>query len=145
MHRFLVLGVATTLTLLSATPAVAQSAAPKAYIGLFKDDAVAVFDTASEQVAKTIQVPSGPHGIVVTPDGGRVYVSSDGASTVSVIDTSTDEIVDSIEVGKTPHGLAITPDGSRVLVAGFGTDRVLSIDTSTDRITWQAAVGRPGA
>src|SRR6266542_924088 len=124
------------LTALHAVPASAQGIAPKAYIGLFKDDAVAVFDTANQRVTRTISVPTGPHGIVVRPDGGRVYVSSDGDSTVSVIDTRTDEIVDTVDVGK-------TPDGSHVLVAGFGTDRVLSIDTSTDRITWQATVARP--
>jgi YVTN family beta-propeller protein len=116
---------------------------PKAYIGLFKDDGVAVVDTANWKVLKTVGVPPGPHGLVVTPDGRRVYVSSDGASTVSVIDTGTDEIVDSIEVGATPHGLAMTPDGSEVLVAGFGTDRVMAIDTSTDQVTWQATIGRP--
>jgi len=64
--------------------------APKAYVGLFKDDAVAVLDTAQNKVLGTIAVPKGPHGLVVTPDGRKVYVSSDGASTVSVIDTATD-------------------------------------------------------
>src|SRR5438132_13217150 len=71
--------------------AAAQSApAPKAYVGLFKDNAVAVLDTGSNQILSTIPVPTGPHGIVITPDGRWVYVSSDGASTVSVIDTNSD-------------------------------------------------------
>src|SRR5262249_53373214 len=137
------------LALLSAAllllPAMSVSAAPapKAYIGLFKDDAVAVVDTAAPSVLKTIPVPPGPHGMVVTPDGQHVYGSSDGDSTVSVIDTSTDEVTDSIDVGATPHGLAITPDGASVLVAGFGTDQVSAIDTGTNQITWHAAVGRP--
>jgi len=98
--------------------AAAQSAAPKAYVGLFKDNSVAVLDTATNQVLSTIPVPTGPHGIVITPDGRWVYVSSDGASTVSVIDTNTDSVSKSIEVGEMPHGLAITPDGGMVLVAG---------------------------
>ena len=79
-------------------------------------------------VLSTIPVPPGPHGVVITPDGRCVYVSSDGASTVSVIDTNTDRVSNSIEVGQTPHGLAITPDGSTVLVAGFGTSQVEAID-----------------
>jgi len=143
MRRIPAIIIIVALSLLYTAPASAQSMAPKAYIGLFKDDAVAVFDTANQRVTKTISIPPGPHGLVVTPDGGQVFVSSDGDSTVSVIDTHTDEVVDSIEVGKTPHGLAITPDGSQVLVAGFGTDRVVSIDTSTDQVAWQATVGRP--
>ena len=51
----------------------------------FKDNAVAVLDTSSNTVIKKIAIPTGPHGLVVTPDGRWVYASSDGASTVSVI------------------------------------------------------------
>src|SRR2546427_61919 len=61
----------------------AQAApAPKAYVGLFKDNAVAVLDTSTNQILSTIPVPTGPHGIIITPDNRWVYVSSDGASTV---------------------------------------------------------------
>ena len=119
------------------------AAAPKAYVGLFKDNAIAVLDTGTNRVQGTIPVPQGPHGIVITPDGRKVYVSSDGASTVSVIDTQTDKIMRSIEVGTNPHGLAITPDGRQVLVGGFGTNQVLLIDTSNDQIVGRLPVPMP--
>src|SRR5260370_23531084 len=61
----------------------------KAYVGLFKDNAVAVLDTSSNKVTKTIAIPTGPHGLVVTPDGRWVYASSDVASTLSITDTPT--------------------------------------------------------
>lgn len=149
MRRGLVLaGVALGATMLVAAPSVVGAqdmnmTAPKAYVGLFKDNAVAVLDTSSNKVTKTIAIPTGPHGLVVTPDGRWVYASSDGASTVSVIDTRTDQVSASIDVGQTPHGLAITPDGSRVLVAGFGTDQVEAIDTSTNQVVWQVSVPQP--
>jgi YVTN family beta-propeller protein len=120
-----------------------RSSGPKAYVGLFGDNAVAVVDTASNQVLSRISVPDGPHGVVITPDDKRVYVSGDGSSTVSVIDTNTDSVVNTIEVGQTPHGLAITPDGSRVLVADFGTDMVSAIDTTTNKIAWRVPVANP--
>src|SRR6266849_9641799 len=127
-----------TLVLLAITMPLAwlaeAAAAPKAYIGLFKDNALAVLDTGTNRVQGTIPVPQGPHGIVITPDGRKVYVSSDGASTVSVIDTPTDTIVKSIEVGPNPHGLAISADGRLVLVGAFGTNQALLIDTRTDQI-----------
>jgi YVTN family beta-propeller protein len=81
--------------------------------------------------------------MVITPDGRRVFVSSDGDSKVSVIDTATDTVVDTIEVGKTPHGLAITPDGREVLAAVFGTSEVAFIDTATDQVTSQIGVPSP--
>jgi YVTN family beta-propeller protein len=135
--------VALALSIGVSTAGAKQSTGPKAYIGLFGDDSVAVLDTSSNQVLSTIPVPPGPHGVVITPDDKRVYVSSDGASTVSVIDTSTDSVTDTIEVGQTPHGLAITPDGSSVLVAGFGTNMVSAIDTATNKIAWRVPVANP--
>ncbi len=125
------------------TDSPSAAGAPKAYVGLFKDDAVAVVDTAQNKVLGTIAVPKGPHGLVVTPDGRKVYVSSDGASTVSVIDTATDRVVTSIEVGANPHGLAVSGDGSRVLVLGWGSNRALIIDTATDRVSGQVSVAQP--
>ncbi len=126
-----------------AAPTAASAAGPKAYIGLFKDNAVAVLDTSTNQVIKKIPVPAGPHGLVITSDGRWVYVSSDGDSKVSIIDTTTDTVVNSIEVGKTPHGLAITPDGRLILVAGFGTSQVLFIDTATNQVVGQVPVPSP--
>ena len=117
--------------------------APKAYVGLFKDDAVAVLDTSQNKVLANIPVPKGPHGLVVTPDGRKVYVSSDGASTVSVIDTGTDRVGASIDVGANPHGLAVSGDGSRVLVLGWGSNRALIIDTATDRVIGEVPVAQP--
>ena len=121
----------------------AAMAAPKAYVGLFGDNAIGVIDTASNQVTKTIHIPTGPHGLVITPDNKWVYASSDGDSVVSVINTATDEVTATIDAGTMPHGLAITPDGSRVLVAGFGTDQVEAIDTSTNQMVWQVPVPQP--
>ena len=125
------------------TGSLSAAEAPKAYVGLFKDDAVAVIDTAQNKVLSTISVHKGPHGLVVTPDGRKVYVSSDGASTVSVIDTAADRVVASIDVGANPHGLAVSGDGSRVLVSGWGSNRALVIDTATDRVIGEVPVTQP--
>jgi YVTN family beta-propeller protein len=142
----LALGASLLVTGVAPVAAQQQSAAataPKAYIGLFKDNAVAVLDTGTNKVMKTIPIPTGPHGLVVTPDGRWVYASSDGDSVVSVIDTGTDNVTDTIQVGSMPHGLAMTPDGGRVLVAGFGTDSVRAIDTATHAVVWQVPVPQP--
>jgi YVTN family beta-propeller protein len=121
----------------------AASSAPKAYVGIFKDNVVAVIDTGTNSVLKTIPVPPGPHGMAITPDGQTVYVSSEGDSKVSVIDTVTDTVKTSIEVGKTPHGLRLTPDAKQLLVAGFGTDSIIFIDTATNQVTDRVPVTQP--
>ena len=58
--------------ILSLAAAVGAQAGPKAYIGLFKDNAIAVLDTATNRLVKTIPIPTGPHGLAVTPDGRTV-------------------------------------------------------------------------
>ncbi len=119
-----------------------MAAAPKAYVGLFRDDAVAVIDTASNRVVRTIPVPKGPHGLVVTPDGRRAYVSSDGDATVTVIDTATDRVMGTVDVGPNPHGLAISADGAVVLVSAWGANEAIFIDTATDRIVGRVPVAQ---
>lgn len=121
----------------------ASSVSPKVYIGLFKDNVVAVLDTRTNRVSSTIPIPAGPHGLVITPDGKKVYVSSDGASTVSVIDTMSDTVLGHIEVGPNPHGLAMSPDGQRLLVAAFGANALLLIDTASDKEVSRIAVPMP--
>jgi YVTN family beta-propeller protein len=79
---------------------------------------------------------------VVTPDGRKVYVSSDGASTVSVIDTATDRVAGAIEVGPNPHGLAISPDGKLLLVSAWGAGEALFVDTGTDRVVGRVPVAQ---
>lgn len=123
--------------------AASSSAAAKVYVGLAKDNAVAVLDTGTNRVLKTIPVPPGPHGLVAAPKSHKVYVSSDGSSTVSVIDTVTDRVVNSIEVGPTPHGLAISPDGSKVLVSVWGANQAVIIDTAIEEIVGQLPVPQP--
>lgn len=95
---------------------------------------MAVVDPAAGRVIGRIPVPKGPHGLVVTPDGRKAYVSSDGDRTVSVIDTATDRVVATLDVGPNRHGLAVSPDGRRVLVSAWGVDEALIIDTGTNRI-----------
>ena len=102
----------------------------KGYVGLFGDNAIAVLDTVTNRVTKTIPVTA-PDGLIVTPDGRMVYVSSGDTGSVKVISTDSDAIVASIDVGAKPAGLAITPDGRRVVVAVGGANEAVIIDTST--------------
>jgi YVTN family beta-propeller protein len=121
----------------------AFAAGPKAYVGNFKDNTVSVIDPEAGAVVATVPVAAGPHGMVISPDSGTVYVSGDGASTVSVIDTASDRVAQTIEVGKAPHGLAMKSDGRLLLVAVYGEDRVAFVDTSTRAIIGTVPVLKP--
>jgi len=118
-------------------------AAPKAYVGNFKDNTVSVIDTGVGAVVARIPVVGGPHGMGVTSDGRRVYVSGDMSSGVSVIDTETDRVIQTIEVGKTPHGIAITPDGKIMLVGVYGENRVAFVDVASNSVVAKVPVANP--
>ena len=120
-----------------------ESAHVKAYAGIFKDNTVAVLDVAAGRVLSTIPVPAGPHGMAISRDGSRVFVSSDGSSVVSVIDTRTDKVIDTIDVGATPHGVALSPDGRLLLVAVFDAGIVAFIDVSSDTVIARVPVASP--
>lgn len=113
----------------------------KGYVGLFGDDAVAVVDLDAGKVLSTVAVAA-PDGVVVTPDGKRVYVSSGTSGQVDVIDTSTDKVTTQIDVGTQPQGLTMTTDGKHVLVSVQGAGTASIIDTTTDQVVAAPAIAR---
>jgi YVTN family beta-propeller protein len=112
-----------------------------AYVGFFGDNALGVVDVASGKVRTTIPVTA-PDGIAITPDGKKVYVSSNDSGTVAVIDTKTERVATSIPVGTQPSGMVATSDGKYVIVAVQGDGEAAIIDTATDSVTTHAAVGK---
>jgi len=124
-------------------PTAAATAAPKAYIGLYGNNTIGVLDTATGHVLRTIKIPAGPEAVIVTPDGRRVYVSSEDATELSVIDTATDKVIKTLDLGRSPEGMALSRDAKTLLVAIFDIDKLDVIDTSTLKITAQVSVAKP--
>jgi YVTN family beta-propeller protein len=114
---------------------------PKAYVGLFGDNAVGVVDLTSHKVLTTIPVPA-PDGLVITPDGAKIYVSSNNSNVIAVIDTATDQMTTSIMIGTQPAGLAITPDGRHVVASVQGDGEAAIIDTANDSVVAKTAVAK---
>jgi YVTN family beta-propeller protein len=89
---------------------------------------------------------SAPEGIAVTPNGKRVYVTSE-PNTVLVIDTATNTIVGTpIPLGIGPSWVAITPDGKHAYVANTGagivsTGTVAVIKSATNKVVATIPVG----
>lgn len=64
-------------------------------------------DIASLQVVKSYTGGQAPHGVVVSHDGKKVYVTNLLSDTISVIDTTTDTITNTIAVGEKTNGISI--------------------------------------
>jgi YVTN family beta-propeller protein len=67
---------------------------------------VAIFDAAKRREAKRVKVGHGAAGILMHPDGSRVYVACTPDNYVVVIDLKSLEVTDHINAGKQPDGLA---------------------------------------
>ncbi|MEJ0098210.1 MAG: hypothetical protein WDO12_00045 [Pseudomonadota bacterium] len=133
----------TFLGALALLATVGAVAAPKAYVGNFRDSTVSVIDTGTNAVVATVPVATGPHGMAITADGRTVYVASDGTSLLNIIDTASDKVTGTIEIGKAPHGLALTPDGRLLLAAINGEDKVALVDTHTQVVVATLPVPKP--
>lgn len=109
-------------------------AVPLAYIANNGDDTVTVINTKTQAIeGQPIAVGDAPDGIVVSPDGTKVYVSSALTNEISVIDTVSAATLDPIDIGVGSIDLAITPDGSKLYIArsGFGGFRILKLADNT--------------
>jgi len=123
---------------------------------------IAVIDTATNTVAKTVDLFSLPGAIALTPDGSRAYAAIDyfwfdtgyGAAffpgnLVAAFDTATSAVFDWVDLGadgadwtqqNKPAGLAVTPDRAAVYVAIPRLNAVAVIDTGTSTVKKLIAV-----
>ena len=82
-----------------------------------------------------------PMGVVPSPDGKFVFVTSGRGKTVVIIDTATNMPVGSVEVGERPWGLAVSPDGTTVFTANGPSQDVSFVDVATRTVTAKVKAG----
>ena len=70
---------------------------------------VSVIDVAQAKVTKTISIAGNPHTILLSQDGGFLYVSQPAVGQVSVIRASTGRIFCTAHLPAEPSLLAIDP------------------------------------
>jgi YVTN family beta-propeller protein len=124
--------VTATFTATSST----GSSGPFAYVPIFSEGTVSVFDVTTNLQVATIPVGVGPVDAAVSPNGSFVYVTNYNGGSVSVINAATNTVVATIPVGALPFGLAVTPDSSTIYVAvgGSGANFVSVISAATNSV-----------
>ena len=76
------------------------------FISSLRGSDVTVIDSATRKTIKKIPVGHGAAGILMQPDGARVFVACSPDGYVAVIDLHAMEVVGRIEAGQDPDGLA---------------------------------------
>lgn len=77
------------------------------YFGKPTSDYVYKIDVQNREIVQRIQVGVAPHGVVVSHDGKRAYITNLLSDDISVIDTTTNKETTKINVGKMPNGISL--------------------------------------
>jgi YVTN family beta-propeller protein len=86
------------------------------------------------RVTRQVSVPAVPTGMVLSPDGTKLFVTCAGPkSTVAVLAAASGELVAGIPAGHTASGPAISPDGKRLYVCNRFDNDVSVIDLAAGR------------
>src|SRR5438876_6727143 len=104
---------------------------------------VSVIDVGQAKVTKTIQVVGAPHTILLSQDGGFLYVSQPAVGQVSVIRTGTGRIFCTAHLPGDPSLLAIDPDMNTLYAAGSGSAQVTALDPTNCKILNTFGVNGP--
>jgi YVTN family beta-propeller protein len=117
--------------------AVASPDGTRLYVSCEGNNTLAVIDTKTLMITKSIPLGARPNNVTMTKDGKKVYVAIAAApGSVDVIDTVTLTKVKSIPTMGAEHNVYVTPDG-KFLVAGSVAGRNMTvIDTATDEPLW---------
>ncbi|HEY6287196.1 MAG TPA: YncE family protein [Ktedonobacteraceae bacterium] len=104
---------------------------------------VSVIDVGQAKVTKTISVAGDPHTILLSQDGGLLYVSQPALGQVSVVRASTGRIFCTAHLPGDPSLLAIDPDLNTLYAAGNGSAQVTALDPTNCKILHTFGVNGP--
>ncbi|HEY3358990.1 MAG TPA: bifunctional YncE family protein/alkaline phosphatase family protein [Polyangia bacterium] len=114
------------------------------YVGQFGSNGLAVVDTASGTVTRTISLPLQAYGVALVPGRAEAYVTPFGDTRIAAVDLAAAQVAAVIDAGAgNPLGVVAAPDGGRVYVSVADGDRVLAIDTATRTVAATVALGDP--
>ena len=80
-------------------------------------DNIHIIDAVTNKVVGEIKGIEAPHGLVVAPDGKRIYVSEEADKTLVVLDGKTLKVIKRIPLSGNPNLIDITPDGRWIYAA----------------------------
>ncbi len=113
------------------------------YVALTDLHGFAIADIAKRAVTGRVELPAAPplhcaleprtptHGLELTPDGKKLWVTSLADSGVYVYDIAAKKISERITVGKCPNWIAFSPDGKYCAVSNSDSDDCSIVDTAT--------------
>jgi YVTN family beta-propeller protein len=98
------------------------------YAANFKENKLNIVDSASGRIYKSMNLPTIPSNIQLTPDERYLFITSMSAQKVFVIDTFNNIFLKDFEVGKYPSSMLMTSDSKKVYVANKFSSSITEIN-----------------
>ena len=105
-----------------------------------REDKVSMFDSATLQVIRKIDVGKGPDGIYYDPATKRVFTNNHGSHDISAIDAKTGEVVGTVKVEGDGEEAVIGADGM-IYVNSENTNEVVVFDPKTLEVKKRFPIG----
>jgi len=109
----------------------------KGIISGINQDAITLFDTATNTIDTIIPLPADSLAAIITPDGTKIYAADSDLANVNVIDVATNTIIGNIPTpvaGIGAFDIIVSPDGKRVYISNTNSGYVTAIDTTTNTV-----------
>jgi len=95
---------------------------------------VEVLDIDSLSIVGKIPNTAGVHGVAISPEAGRGFVSNGQASTVTIFDLKTLKPIADVPTGQKPDAIIYDPATSRVFAFNGGSNSTTVIDAATRKV-----------
>ena len=118
----------------------APALAFSAFVTNEKGNSITVIDTERMEATKTFAIGKRPRGVVLSPDGARLYVCASDDNAIQIVDTASLAIVGRIQTSD-PEQAVLSPDGTRLYVANEDDNLVSIIDTQSRKSIAEIPVG----
>ena len=101
-------------------------------------------DTKALTARKTIRLGENMRamGVIASPDGQRLYVSTGRSKMVLIVDVKKDAVIGSVEVGPRPWGIGLSPDAKTLFTANGPSNDVTIVDLASGQVTKKVEVGK---
>ena len=103
----------------------------RVYTTNVRDGNITEINPRTGETLRTVAVARFVEGIAVAPDGGTVWVGSNGDSLVGIVDVETGMVVDTIRGFGMPYRLAVSPSGRVAVVSDPAKGHVHILDAAT--------------
>ena len=107
--------------------------------------AVVLVDAVQQKMLQAIPLGKAgvikPMAVLLSPDAGKLYVSTGRGHQVFTIDTATNQAAGSVEVGPRPWGIALSPDGKTLYSANGPSNDISVVDLASNTVVKKVKAG----